>query len=371
MTKWLQNRLALLCAVCLLCALTSGYAAVDRDVAMEDEVTYDKLYVYVDGALEYTGYNINGTAYVPLRSFCRALDMGAVVTWNGANNVFYARLKQTNVFETVVEHTSAVETAEAEELPDEEVAVSEDESDGTAEQLTEEVIAEPTQDMATSEENSTDCTTEVAESTPDVTPEVVREVTHEYHTILAGVGDIYITVDDRAIYLGTEIINYRGNILVPLDGLSRAFNITAVYDETLGGLNLDTQNLQVCAPGNSVYNEEDLYWLSRIVHAEAGNQSMEGRICVGNVVLNRVKSEKFPNSIKDVVLSPGQFCPVTSGSIYCTPTPESIAAAKLCLEGVNMAGESTYFVNPVTGVTGWFRNNLTFYKSVGDHDFYY
>lgn len=356
MTKWLQNRLVLICAVCLLCALTSGYAAVDRDVTMDDGVTYDKLHVYVDGALEYTGYTIHGTTYVPLRSFCRTLDMGAVVTWNGANNAFYARLKQANVSETVVEKPLV-----------EEIAVTEDkhaEAHNTP-------VADVVQADAVLENTAISADEVTAEPTPAVTREVVREVTYEYHNILAGVGDVYIMVDDRAIYLGAEIINYRGNILVPLDGLCRAFNITAAYDETLGGLNLNTQNLQVCASGSSVYSDEDLYWLSRIIHAEAGNQSMEGRICVGNVVLNRVKSEKFPDTIKDVVLSPGQFCPVTSGNIYCTPTPESIAAAKLCLEGVNMAGESTYFVNPVTGVTGWFRNNLTFYKSVGDHDFYY
>ena len=71
------------------------------------------------------------------------------------------------------------------------------------------------------------------------------------------------------------------------------------------------------------------------------------------------------------MFSPNQFCPVRSGSIWSTPDEEAVVAAKLCLEGVNFAGQSTYFVNPVTGSTRWFRENLTYVMAVGDHDFYY
>ena len=72
-----------------------------------------------------------------------------------------------------------------------------------------------------------------------------------------------------------------------------------------------------------------------------------------------------------MIFAPNQFCPVKSGTIWCTPDEDAVIAAKLCLEGVNLAGESIYFVNPVTGSTRWFRENLTFAMSVGDHDFYY
>ena len=98
---------------------------------------------------------------------------------------------------------------------------------------------------------------------------------------------------------------------------------------------------------------------------------MVGQICVGNVVLNRVRDSRFPDTVEEVIFSPNQFCPVRSGSIWCEPDEEAIIAAKLCLEGVNFAGQSTYFVNPTTGSTRWFRENLTYAMSVGDHDFYY
>ena len=129
--------------------------------------------------------------------------------------------------------------------------------------------------------------------------------------------------------------------------------------------------MAICADGSTVYDAEDLKWLSHIIYAEAGNQSMIGQICVGNVVRNRVRDDRFPDTVEAVIFSPNQFCPVRSGSIWSTPDEEAVIAAKLCLEGVNFAGESTYFVNPTTGSTRWFRENLTYVMAVGDHDFYY
>ena len=156
---------------------------------------------------------------------------------------------------------------------------------------------------------------------------------------------------------------------MPINGLCSAFGVK--WEDSGERLQLYTDSLELCASGSEVYHPNDLKWLSHIINAEAGNQSMEGQICVGNVVLNRVADGRFPDTVEAVVFSPNQFCPVKSGTIWCIPDEDAIAAAKLCLEGVNLAGESTYFVNPTTGSTRWFRENLTYVMSVGDHDFYY
>ncbi len=325
MTKWLQTKLALICAVCLLCALTSGYVSVDRDAGVG---AYEKMPVYVDGVLEYTGYRVDGVVYVPLRSFFSALNMGAVVTWNSDTGTMYVSFEEAIVTETVVDMEMNVTPVPA----------------------------------ATPSPNPGELETVVVQQT-------VTETVYRPHTLWAQVGQFYLYVNDRVIYLGADVLDDRGNILVPLDGLCSAFGLTVAHDRD--GVTLDTRELKVCETGSEVYDSEDLYWLSRIINAEAGNQSMVGQICVGNVVLNRAASEKFPNTVKEVVFSPNQFCPVKSGTIYCTPDDDAITAAKLCLEGVSMAGESTYFVNPSTGVTTWFRNHLTFYGTVEDHDFYY
>ena len=75
--------------------------------------------------------------------------------------------------------------------------------------------------------------------------------------------------------------------------------------------------------GESFYGTRDVYWLSHIINAEAGNQPMDGQIAVGNVVLNRVADERFPNSVKEVVFDRrsgvAQFSPTADGSIGLTP----------------------------------------------------
>ena len=281
MTKWLQLKAMFLAGVLLVCFCTSGYAAVDRDSG--EAALGTKQTVYVDGVAAFTGYDIQGTGYVPLRSFSKALHMGALVTHNAVRQTMTVRL----------------------------------------------------------------------------TVPAVR--------MQARAGDFYMTVNDRAVYLGGEVIYADGNVLVPLEGVSAVFGMIPTAVE--GGWNLDTSGLSVCADGN--YDPEDLKWLSHIIHAEAGNQDMIGQICVGNVVLNRVRDSRFPDTVEQVIFSPNQFCPVRSGSIWCTPDEEAVIAAKLCLEGVNFAGQSTYFVNPATGSTRWFRENLTYAMTVGDHDFYY
>lgn len=284
-TIW--RKILLTAAVCLLCGGMSGYASMEADKS-EEMLSAEKTVVTVDGVTEFTGYYIDGTAYVPLRSFCGALNLGAAVAWNEGTDTMYVTMKHR---ETV-------------------------------------------------------------------------------YTVTARVGNFYLYVNDRIVYLGENILDRRGNVLVPLEGLCRAFGIGADCD-TAGVLQLCTDSLQPCSGGSEVYDSNDLRWLSHIINAEAGNQSMEGQICVGNVVLNRVKNERFPDTVEAVIFSPNQFCPVKSGTIWCTPDEDAVAAAKLCLEGVNLAGESTYFVNPVTGSTRWFRENLTYVMSVGDHDFYY
>src|SRR5690606_23546038 len=75
-------------------------------------------------------------------------------------------------------------------------------------------------------------------------------------------------------------------------------------------------------------NYEDLYLLAQIIHAEAKGESYEGKLAVGNVIHNRVKSKQFPNSIRGVIFQKGQFQPVMNGSIYNEPSKESIRAAR-------------------------------------------
>ncbi|WP_207706864.1 cell wall hydrolase [Alkaliphilus pronyensis] len=120
---------------------------------------------------------------------------------------------------------------------------------------------------------------------------------------------------------------------------------------------------------------DDIYWLSRIIHAEAQGEPYEGKVAVGNVILNRVKSSDFPNTIYGVIFDKQhgytQFSPVIDGTVNNTPNNDSIKAAAAALNGEAPVGEVLYFLNPVKSTNFWIVENRRFYKTIGDHDFYY
>ena len=125
---------------------------------------------------------------------------------------------------------------------------------------------------------------------------------------------------------------------------------------------------------DSAYDYEDLYWLSRIISAEARGESFTGQIGVGTVVLNRVKSKQFPNTVKGVVFDRKygtQFTPVANGSIYNAPTQSAIVAAKMCLDGYTLSDSVLYFLNPTIATSSWIQNNRKYAFKVGNHEFYH
>ncbi|SNS03653.1 N-acetylmuramoyl-L-alanine amidase [Anaerovirgula multivorans] len=121
--------------------------------------------------------------------------------------------------------------------------------------------------------------------------------------------------------------------------------------------------------------DDDIYWLSRIIHAEAQGESYQGKIAVGNVILNRVRSGNFPNSIYGVVFDKQngytQFSPVIDGTIYNTPGKDSVQAATEVLNGARPVGEALYFLNPRKATNFWIVANRKYMQTIGDHDFYY
>lgn len=118
----------------------------------------------------------------------------------------------------------------------------------------------------------------------------------------------------------------------------------------------------------------NLYWLSRIIHAEAEAEPYTGKVAVGNVILNRVKSGLFPDTVKAVIFDDyegiPQFSPVADGTVYNTPGTDSVNAAKDALNGVNYVGTSAYFFNPDKSEGTWIVEHKTYVKRIGNHVFY-
>ena len=157
-----------------------------------------------------------------------------------------------------------------------------------------------------------------------------------------------------------------GRTYVPLRPLCQALGLSIQWDSDLGGAAVRSGKARS-------YDMEDLYWLSRIISAESRGESLEGQIAVGNVVLNRVRSAEFPESVQAVVFDRKdgvQFEPVSNGSVYDAPTPRSVIAAKAALAGTDIVGDCLYFYAPALSQGTWIRSNRTYYTTIGCHRFY-
>ena len=174
----------------------------------------------------------------------------------------------------------------------------------------------------------------------------------------------------RYFYFPDGLFELAGERLWPLRELARLFGCSVSWNAASGSVDLDITELEPIEPGDDFYDEEELFWLARIIYSESGNQSLDGQIGVGNVVLNRVADDSFPDTIIEVIFDGQQFSPVVTGAIYCTPDEEAVLAARLALEGYNTVGDSLFFVNPYIGPGGWFAANLTYVTTIGDHVFY-
>lgn len=125
-------------------------------------------------------------------------------------------------------------------------------------------------------------------------------------------------------------------------------------------------------------NESERTTLERIVQAESGNQDIKGKILVANVVLNRVKSSRFPNTIKGVVYqhsgSSYQFQPAKSGSIYRVKvSQETKQAVTRALNGEDYSKGALFFVARSAANKNnlsWFDRALTRLFTHGGHTFY-
>lgn len=159
------------------------------------------------------------------------------------------------------------------------------------------------------------------------------------------------------------VINFQKAKKIRIDGIAGPQTQSVLYSSTASRGTYNSRNYS-----------EDLYWLSRIINAEASGEPYNGKIGVGNVVLNRVNSSNFPNTVKGVIFEYykgiPQFSPVANGTIYNNPTQESVQAAENALNGSNTVGVSTYFFNPDKASATWIVNNKTYVKRIGNHVFY-
>ena len=190
--------------------------------------------------------------------------------------------------------------------------------------------------------------------------------------ISARANENYISANGRILYSDKSSFLSSGRIYVSARQIADAFCADVSWDGATRSVYINTTG-KYLQNGSSYYNENDLYWLSRIISAESRGEPLKGKIAVGNVVLNRVRSSSYPNSIHGVIFDTRfgvQFSPIINNSIYDTPTEESILAAKICLEGYTLSSEILYFFNKDIATSAWISENRPFAFKIGSHSFY-
>ena len=185
----------------------------------------------------------------------------------------------------------------------------------------------------------------------------------------AKVGDIYLVANGRYLFVPDTVQLVNGRVMVPVRVLCKAFNALIIWDESAMAVRVVRGSGAIETAG-AYYDETDLYWMSRIINAEACGEPLTGKIAVGGVIMNRLKDPEFPKTVYDVIFDNQfgvQFTPTENGSIYNTPSEECVIAAKIALDGGNTAGSSLYFA---ATTHCWAGRNRPMAMSIGNHFFY-
>lgn len=144
---------------------------------------------------------------------------------------------------------------------------------------------------------------------------------------------------------------------------------TMISNTTIEANTIQTSNFETSTHENTSISESEIDLLARLVRAEAQTEPFEGKVAVACVVLNRVESPQFPDTIREVIYAPGQFQPVQNGQINKPADEESIKAVKVALtEQRQVAPGALFFYNPAIATSRWLDSRTTTLV-IGQHVF--
>lgn len=118
----------------------------------------------------------------------------------------------------------------------------------------------------------------------------------------------------------------------------------------------------------SGYSQNDIQLMANAVHGEARGEPYVGQVAVAAVILNRVNSPSFPNSVAGVIFEPRAFTAVSDGQIWLTPNETSKKAVVDAINGWDPTGNAIYYFNPNTATSGWIWTRPQI-KQIGKHIF--
>ena len=167
---------------------------------------------------------------------------------------------------------------------------------------------------------------------------------------------------------------YNGSI----DGIYGSKTVAAVrlfqskngltVDGIAGPKTLQAMGIYTSSSSGGTASNSDLNLLAHLIYAEARGEPYAGQVAVGAVVLNRVKSSKFPNSVAGVIYQPGAFDVVSDGQIKYSPNSTAINAARDALNGWDPTYGCIYYFNPNTATSKWIWSR-PYVITIGSHRF--
>lgn len=141
-----------------------------------------------------------------------------------------------------------------------------------------------------------------------------------------------------------------------------------VVDGIVGKKTAAALGMTLSGSGSSSQSSSDLNLLAKCVYAEARGEPYTGQVAVAAVVLNRVKSASFPNTIAGVIYQPYAFTAVDDGQINLTPNQTAYKAAQDALNGWDPTYGCLYYYNPATATSSWIWSRQTV-VTIGKHVF--
>lgn len=133
---------------------------------------------------------------------------------------------------------------------------------------------------------------------------------------------------------------------------------------------INNKSMKEVEASSNANSTSDVQLIARAINGEARGEPYEGQVAVGAVILNRVKSSKFPNTIAGVIYEPGAFTAVADGQIN-VPIEEGstvVKAARDALNGWDPSGGAIYYFNPSTATNKWIWSRPLI-KTIGKHRF--
>jgi len=144
---------------------------------------------------------------------------------------------------------------------------------------------------------------------------------------------------------------------------------TSSGDESKDLFIIDSEAAQVFKSFN--ISKDDIYLMAQVVYCESRGEEFDGKVAVASVILNRLVSDKFPDTVAEVIFQPNAFSCINDGKINVKPDDDSYKAVYKALSGTDPTSDSTFFYNPAIATSAW-TNKISKKDTVkiGNHIFF-